>query len=487
MKFLLQHLSDKKFIYKILILGLLLRILFIVIGGKIYYGTSSFFIQGDTNPWFQAFINLWEHGTFTTVLRNESGKFFRPPGYSFLFGIFYLLSFKNILLASGLLVAAQVIMDIVSIFLIYKIAENLIWNSSEEKKLIFMNGCSLLYAIYPFVIVWSPVLYAETSSIFFILLSFYFFLKPVSHKNVFLSGFFGGIAALLRLQCILWIPCLVLTYLISKELNLKKKIRFIFLLGFGVLLTYGLWPGRNYFLQHRVLFSEENGNIGSFWSKDFLAFLHFVYAVRTDHVPVFNQIIFNKKVEWPRQAYLDSSDSLLLDSVVSLCRKCGTGFSYWMVSNNVQKKPVLPSENCDSVIDKIFTSLYLKQKSQNAFNYWVMVPLGNLYKCVFKFSLYGDKSKFVKFFSSSLFLFRTLLIVLGLLGIYLSMKYKFLDPRFCILIASFALANYFYLSFFYRNMEMRYLLQSDVLLLIPAAYFFVWIFSKSKNESLTKS
>src|SRR5207237_8872342 len=94
----LRFLSNRKNIYFILAFGALLRILFVFYGGKIYYGKPDFFIQGDTGSWFQAFINFWEYGTFTVDLTSEAGKFFRPPGYAFLFGIFYLLAFRNFIL-----------------------------------------------------------------------------------------------------------------------------------------------------------------------------------------------------------------------------------------------------------------------------------------------------------------------------------------------------------------------------------------------------
>src|SRR6185295_8604797 len=117
MKFILEKLSSRKTFFYILIAGGLLRLLFLLFGGKIYYGTDDFFIQGDTTSWFSSFLNLWDHGTYANFINNENSRFFRPPGYSFLFGFFYIVSFQNYELAWKLLVAAQLIMDTASIYL----------------------------------------------------------------------------------------------------------------------------------------------------------------------------------------------------------------------------------------------------------------------------------------------------------------------------------------------------------------------------------
>jgi hypothetical protein len=227
-------------------------------------------------------------------------------------------------------------------------------------------------------------------------------------------------------------------------------------------------------------------NVGNVWSIDFLSFIKFSHSVTTDITPEYHQIMGTKKVIWPQAAYLDAGDSILLDSVVQLCRTCGTGFSFWGISEEIRTTHVAPAENCDTLIDKIFTSLYLKQKSKNVFSYWIKVPLGNLKKCFFKYNLYGNKSKLVKLLSSSLFLFRTLFIFLGLWGIFVAIRNRFLNKGFLILVSFFMIAWYFYLSFFWRNIEIRFLLQCDILLLIPAAYLLTRLFFKKSDLTSAK-
>ncbi|MCX6274792.1 MAG: hypothetical protein NTV09_06265 [Bacteroidetes bacterium] len=482
MKQIVSKLSLPSTFFYILILGILLRLFFVFYGGKIYYGKADYFTQGDTPTWFNSFVNLANSCTYTVNPDIENGKFFRPPGYSFLFGIFYLLTFKNYILASKLLVILQVLMDVFSVWLVQQIAFMSVKEKDERKKIVFGNSAALLFAVYPFVIVWAPVLYAETSSLFFLLMSVFFSLRLISGKNSFLSGVFGGIAALIRLQCIFALPLLCIAYLFQK-VDLKRKITVMAFFGFGVLITYGLWPARNYFLHDRIIFSQDL-NIGKFWSKDYMAFMDYVYSVRTDHTPVYRSLIQGEKVNWPAASYLSKRDSILLDSVSVLCNTCGTGFSYFMVQEGVRSTTVAQSINCDSSIAAIFNELRDEQRKQNGLHYWLTVPLGNFQKCFFKFSIYGNKSTSVKLISSFLFIFRTLFILLGFYGIFLGLKNKFFEKGFGFFVLSYPIIWYFYLSFFYRNMEIRYLLHTDVLLLIPAAFVFVsLIFNKYQKAT----
>src|SRR6187399_1260741 len=107
----------------ILLFGLLLRVLFILKGGAIYYGKENFWLMGgDTFGWLNSILNLINHGIYTADLAIENAKFFRPPGYSFIMGIVYLLCGSNLDITYKVLLWLQTAFDIITIFLIYKIA-----------------------------------------------------------------------------------------------------------------------------------------------------------------------------------------------------------------------------------------------------------------------------------------------------------------------------------------------------------------------------
>jgi len=435
--------------------------------------------MSDSSVWFKAFINLVEHGTFTTNADLEVGKFFRPPGYSFLFGIFYLATFKNYVLAWELLVAAQVLMDIASVFLIAGISKSIMKNGSAGKRNFFSNLSALLYAVYPTAIVFMPLLQAESSSVFFLLLSLWFAFRPVAQetakipaaslRNAFYSGAFAGIATLIRLQCAFGIPFIMLAFIYPHAAKITTKVKYAFMFCLAVGITYGLWPMRNYLLHDRVLFSQDIG-IGAHWSEDFLSFLDFTHSISTDHTPFYWSILKNEKVNWPSAAYIDPEDSLLLDSVVTMCRTCSNGFAYWRFGERLVPKLELHDKPCNSEVAGIFNSLTEKQKTKNAFHYWFMIPLQNLEKCFFKLTLYGNKPLMLKIFSSVLFIIRSLLVVLGLTGIFLAYKRGLLNKKFLVLVFGYMITWYLYISIVHRNIEMRYLLHTDVILLIPAAF-----------------
>jgi len=475
LKSITHFLTKEKSLAWIILIAAFVRILFVFVGGRYYYGHPDYFIQGDTSSWFQAFINLLEHGTFTVNPKIEAAKFFRPPGYSFLFGIFYILSFKNYVLAWKLLVGAQVIMDVVSVFLIAEISKSVMLKGSNEKRNFFSNLSALLYALYPTAIVFMPLLQAETSSIFFLLLSVWFAFKSTSARNAFFSGTFVGIATLIRLQCAFAIPFIMLAFIYPHAGKVLSKIKYAMIFCLAVGLTYGLWPARNYLLHDRIIFSQDI-HVGGHWSEDYISFLDFTHSISTDHTPYYWSILKNEKVNWPPAAYIDPGDSLLLDSVVTMCRTCSNGFAYWKFGEHLVSEIALPGKPCDLEIAAIFNALTEKQKSKNPFHYWVTIPLDNLGKCFFKLSLYGDKPVMLKIFSSVLFMIRSLLVILGMIGIFLAYKKSLLGRKFLVFVFGYMISWYLYISIIHRNIEMRYLLHNDMILLIPAAFTIMILF-----------
>ena len=475
MKSIAHFLSKEKSLAWIIAIAAVVRLLFVFIGGRFYYGTPDYFIHGDTTSWFQAFINLIDHGTFTVNPKVDAAKFFRPPGYSFLFGIFYLITLKNYVLAWKLLVAVQVIMDVASVYLIAGISKSIVQNQVEAKRNFFSNLSALLYAVYPMAIVVAPLLHAETASIFFILLSLRFAFRRVSIRNAFFSGVFAGFAALIRLQCAFLIPFLMMVFVFGHADKILASVKHALVFCFAIGITYGLWPARNFLLHDRLIFSQDI-HVGGHWSEDFISFLDFTHSISTDHTPYYWAILKNEKVNWPPSAYIDPGDSLLLDSVVMMCRTCSNGFAYWKAGERLVPKLELPAKPCEAEIAVIFNELTEKQKTRNGFHYWITIPLHNLAKCFFKLTLYGNKPFMIKAFSSLLFVIRSLLVVSGLAGIFLAFKKQMINRKFLFVVFGYVMAWYLFISFIHRNIEIRYLIQTDTVLLIPAAFAIMVVF-----------
>lgn len=466
-------------IRNILLLGIFLRVVFMVWGAPIYYGTEEYAAKGgDTHAWVVSMQNLVHTGTYTADPNYEDGKFFRPPGYSFFLIPFYIASGFDLKLMYLLAQIFQVLLDSVSIVLVYRIIKNI--NGHEQ---IALLG-SFLYCIYPFSIVWSPYLYAESPSVFFLLLSFYFITREPNRKNYLISGFALGFAVLLRVQIIFAAPAIAI-YLLSKNQSLKKLFispAIFFFLAFGI--TYGSWPLRN-LCYGKFIPAEELQNDKHF-SADFIAYMFYIWSVKTDHNPQFEQIINGQPVEWPSASYLHPEDSATLARMAVLCNTCGRGFSHFKASAGKIDKPILEDNECTNEIAATFNRLRKEQIMENPFHFYVTVPLSNLQKALFKTRLYGEKSTLVKIVSTVLFSYRTIFIFLGLAGVWLNKKMKLVDQTFLNTVLIYFLLWYLVICFGYRNMEIRYFLMNDILLLIPASISIIFLFDRIGSKYTSK-
>lgn len=457
---------NRNIILIIVVLALTVRVLFLLFGAEIYFGTPRFHIQGDTMSWVDSILNLIYRGSYSANLSSPNGWFYRPPGYSFFIGTVYLLCGKNLMLSLSIIPWIQVVLDSISVYLIIQITLKITGKSTVA----FMAG--ILYALYPFALIWTAVVYAESLSIFLLLSGLWLLLS--GNRNLIYSGILLGLATLTRLQTIFIIPVIAIALYYQ---NKSPKQSMVFLLPF--LIVYSIWPVRNYINHNRIVFSQDL-HIGKNWSEDYLSFMDYIFAVQTDHKPQFDQIIYSTPVTWPEESHLTKEDSLLLNKAVTLCRTCGTGFSYFM-TYRVPGKEIVENDNCDVEIASIFNKLKAEQQKHNPFNFYFKVPAYNLYKSLFKNNLYGNKSSAVMIVSSLLFAFRTILIFSGLIGLFLLWK---INKKFIVIIlGGFFVAWYVYLCFIYRNIEIRYLLPVDVLLIIPASWLIYQIQQKLQRSN----
>jgi len=461
----------------LLAFGIVIRIAFMLWGAPVYYGTPNYATNGgDTWSWVSSMQNLVHTGTYTADPNYEDGKFFRPPGYAFFLLIFYLLSGFKLQLAFTLAAYAQLILDTISIYLIYKIANTL----SNNKSLSLL--CAFIYCIYPFSLVWTPALYAEAPSLFFMFSTLYLIVRKKGKYNMVLSGICMGITVLLRLQTIFLVPAIAF-YFWKKEGELKKIFQqkyLIFFLAFGFM--YGSWPLRN-LCYGKFIPAEEIVNDKHF-SEDFVSFMFYIWSVKTDHRPQYDQIIHGEKVEWPKAAYLQTGDSATLVRISELCFRCGRGFSHFKASAGLISKPITEYNSCTKEIANTFDRLRVEQMKNNSFHYFIVVPLGNLKKAFFKSTLYDDKGALVKIVTTLLFSIRTLFILLGILGIWLNKRLQYFPNDFMYLCLFYFIIWYFTLCFGYRNIEIRYFLPVDVLLLIPATIPIFSLYNKFKSKKV---
>lgn len=454
--------NENKGIIIIILLGFLLRCLFVLFGAKAFFGRENIFTDGDTGTWMLSIQNLLEHGIYSMRLDHEYGYFGRTPGYSFFIGIFYLLTGKDWNAAFPIIGWTQLFLDTFAIFVMYRIGMKIFRNDKLSSLIL-----SFLYATYPFIITWNPVVYSESLSIFLLIVGFYFLVSDDIRFHSGWLGIFLSLSVLTRPQVLILLPVVGVFILFKYRKNVNLLVKHTLYYGLTVLIVYGSWPIRNYLNYDKIQFTHD---LRSFdvWGPDALAFREYIYTVKAEWEPQFSALVKNERVIFPEIAYRTPDDSLKLEQAVTLSQNCGSGFSYW---SKYWKEPIT-GENCNDEIVRLFNELQDNQKKYNPVNVYLWVPLQNLAKSLFKIKLYNTESLARKI-GSLLFLYRTLLIFLGIVGILYLIKSNDSEIGIFYVILGYFVLLYFLLCFGtgpnFRNIEMRYFLPADVLLLIPAA------------------
>ncbi|PKP22927.1 MAG: hypothetical protein CVU05_01915 [Bacteroidetes bacterium HGW-Bacteroidetes-21] len=447
----------------IIVIGIIARLIIIFFFAEAYYNRPNIYVDGDTQAWAISFQNLVQTGSFTVNPDHEYGYFGRMPGYSFFLGFFWLIlgKWESVY---PVIAYIQIFLDVVSIWLIYRIAIGIFNNKSVALT------SSFLYALYPFVIVWNPVVYSESASVFLMLLSLFFLLKNPT-KDYFLAGIFLGIGILFRPQLMFLVPIFALTIIAIKRKFFSTSLIYFTI---ALIISYGIWPIRNLINHNKIVLTQDLRGIKN-WNVDVISFMQYTFSVKSDWEPQFTSIIKNTPTQWPSEAYVSKEDSLLLEKAVFLSKHCGSGFSQW---NGYWQDTIAVENSCTKEISDIFQILRNHQKKLNPVNYYLSVPFDNLSKAIFKNSLY-KKDTSVRKFASILFLYRTVLFLLGLLGIFLMARKK---NYYYIMLLSFVVLLYVTLCWGgspqMRNIEIRYFLHADILLLFSAAFFINWLYEK---------
>ncbi|MCX6270226.1 MAG: glycosyltransferase family 39 protein [Bacteroidetes bacterium] len=450
--------------YWLLLAGLLFRVIFVLFLAKPYFGRENIFVDGDTYSFASPFQSLIETGSFTVNPGLEYGYFARMPGYPFFIGIFYLITGQNWENSFRLIAGIQLLLDLLTAWLLFLITLQLF-----RKRSVALITLAV-YITYPFIIVWVPVIYAELLGVNITVIAFWFFVFRNRKNYLYYSGLFLGIGILVRPQCVLILPAFILVLCMDHFRESKLLLKKMLQLMVFMVLIFSVWPLRNYINHKKVIFTQDLRGFYN-WNEDALAFLQYIYSVKAEWEPQYSQIIHNQKVVFPKEAYSDRSDSLLLEKAVTLCQNCGSGFShktgYW-------KQP-FDYPNCNQEIKEIFSKLRQHQIEKNPLNFYIRIPLQNLQKAIFKSKL-NDSASMARKIASLLFYYRTLLILAGLAGVFTVKKAYWKECSDLIIFPCFFLILYLVIcagtSVQLRNIEMRYFLPADILLLIPAGALF---------------
>lgn len=462
---ILPNSTHRKIILFIFCFALAVRVLFFFFGTPFYFGEAGIQVLSDTWWWAKAAENLWQTGVYTTAPNMPNGFFYRPPGHAFFLLPFYVL-LEDWTTVFKVIVPLQIILDSITAVLFYRIA----FINTDSTKSGILAG--ILYSVYVFSLGWTAVTYPETLSVFFLTLGLYKFQLGALQKNkieFLIAGAALGIAALMRIQLLLILPLPVLIYAWRNSLNWNQLVlKRIFLFSLGIVLTYGLWPIRN-LVNHGEIILTQRLDDAAHWSYDFMSFREFVWSVKTDIEPEITYLMAGETIDWPESADLSSTELAMADSAIALMNDCGTGLRAWRRSNGYGHLNPQIETNCNAEIKRIWQELITMQKENNALHHYLVVPLGNLKKAFVKSRLVNKETPLLV---QVVFLGRTILLILGLGAcVFLLLKNQLNRKNIYAFILLSFLSEYLFFAFYFRSMEMRYLLQVDSLMLIPLAIF----------------
>jgi 4-amino-4-deoxy-L-arabinose transferase-like glycosyltransferase len=177
---------------------------------------------------------------------------FRPIGYPGTLAVLYFI-FGSSFFGIEFMVAKlfNIVLSTLIMFLTYKLA-----NQFFGKKIAFIT--LLIYALSPLAITYNSIICSELLFSAILMLSIYLYFNK---NNPFVIGLLIGYLTLIR-PIGVFIPAIFVLYeFIKKDVNLKKKIKYIVSFAVSVALVITPWIVRNYLAFGEFVFSTNGGYV----------------------------------------------------------------------------------------------------------------------------------------------------------------------------------------------------------------------------------
>ncbi|MDU0370368.1 glycosyltransferase family 39 protein [Hymenobacter endophyticus] len=456
-------------VWPILLLGAVLRLLFLLVGAKVYYAGRQIDIHttGDTFSYVLSFQNLLEYGRYTFDPREPDASVGRLPGYPFFYGIHYLLFGAERAVAA--VAVTQVLLDTLGIWLLYVITARLAPPRSWAPTL-----GALLLAAYPFSIVWTTIVGTESLGLFLVLLWWAVLLLGRRRPRTWLL--LGCLLAVIVYVREFLGVCLVVTvaYLFLSQERGQRRLPVALVLA-GFLSLYIWWPIRNYVTLGRLIPLKPAAAGYANLREDTQAALAWVLTWTNDVTMGIDEILFAPKPAFPAHVISTAAEKQLLDSLIVLSRSCASSFhvraqAKLSASATPPADPqaeLLRHTNCNALVSKGFSRLRASYIARHPVRARLEVPLHNFQKILFKSQFKtgaGAALTTGQRVAALLFTWRSIVLLVGLVGAWRFRRVPGLWPALL-----FAALIFGYMAAIFRSMEMRYLLQADVVMLVPAA------------------
>lgn len=441
-------------------LGLGLRVAFVLAGARLYYGPGREHHNGDSLSFINSFLNLWRHGQYTLEPLIPDAAFGRLPGYPFFYGLHYLIFGEA--RAEVAVTVTQLLLDVAVIGLLYAVLQRGTARRGAARLVAW------LYAAYPFAIAWVPIIGTETLNTFLTVLWLWLLLRQGRGRaHYLLLGALLAVVFYVRVFMGALLPITLLVLWLRPRPSHMPRWRPLLLvvLGFGALYLW--WPLRNYVSYQRLVLIKPVSAGYANQREDMQAYLDWLHTWTIDNTTWMEATVHYRPVRYPRELFSGPAEERRAYALTALAARCGSSFHLRRLDTQ-EMRFVQPDRfrNCNAQIAAGFDSLRHSYIRRHPGRYLLVVPTANLVKGLFKSQLiHPAASPYRQLLIRTLFACRSGLLLLGLAGLWVGRR----KPLFWPIAAYFAFI-YLYVSFGFRSLEIRYLLQADVLLLLPAAW-----------------
>jgi hypothetical protein len=441
----------------VVLAALVVRILFWLfvaprlLGGQIYQ-------HADTESFVAPAMNLREIGTYTSDPNLHDGLFTRVPGYAFLLLLFSFLPWPLLKVVA----VFQVGLDAIN-------AGALVRLGNRTKMPLVGLLAGLIYSVYPFALLWITPTVPDVVTTFFTIVGLIFLSreKNTVARDAFLDAAFIALATLTREYLILLALPAAAIWLYRQ----RDSYRNILIAGVVGVVSFSCvfapWPLRNILVHHEFIVFRAGSSGYPQYAPDTMAAIDWIATWAPDQGTYLNRIAQNQPLEGPPHIWESEEERINAEALFGRARTCGMGIRLW----GSQEAPVQP---CTDEIEAEFKDLKSDYIRRHPMRWAFEVPLKNLWKILFKNDLTREKASLT---TRLAFAARSILLVMGLVGII-----RFRRNETIVLITAWAIAVYIFMAFAMRGVQIRYLLQADVIMLIPASALIAEVLTKIRGQ-----
>lgn len=290
--------------------GLFLRVLFLRYGVAFYYnGQPTIHLNGDSPSYIWSFKNLFQSGRYTFDYLVPDAYFGRFPSYPFFYGLHYLIFGPRLVLTATSV--TQAFLDSYGIVVMFGILRRVLPTAGWAP----LVGAAL-YAFYPFVIVWLPIIGTESLSNTLTLLWLYCLLglQPKVAYSIGL-GILLAITFYVREYLGVLVPIITVYLVIMRYratslgqqwgARLRISWRNIVLVCAGFGLLYARWPLRNYALHGRVMLAKPKTAGYATFDPELDEYRSWLQCWTNDENPWIEKVLRAPAVEFPPTVFAD--------------------------------------------------------------------------------------------------------------------------------------------------------------------------------------